>query len=80
MNILVNQQNRKKKSSQYYGVTFNNQYSNWIAILHKNYIGKYKTEKEAAIGIDIALIKKGEKPCNILKKVRVNTDIPLERI
>jgi hypothetical protein len=54
-------------SSNFYGVTFNRQYSKWIAVLNKKYIGIYETEREAAIRIDVALIKGGMKPRNILK-------------
>ena len=72
---MVNQRKTKQKLSTYFGVSFNAQYSSWKAILRKKYLGNYKTEKEAAIKIDIALIKGGEDPRNILvRKPITNKD------
>lgn len=67
MSILENRQKNKSPASKFYGVSYNRQYSKWISVLDKKYIGIYKTEREAAIRIDIALIKAGEQPRNILK-------------
>lgn len=62
----------KGKSSKYKGVSWNTKNKNWkAAITYKGEhisLGQHKQEKDAAKAYDMALIRRGKDPVNILKK------------
>jgi hypothetical protein len=62
-------------SSRYYGVTLLKRDNIWLAIILHKYIGRFKTEKEAAIAVDNHIIKNNldKSKLNFLEVIGENT-------